>query len=376
MAENTKNKFIPYGHQSIDKDDIKAMVEVLKGDWLTCGPKVLEFEGKLARYSGAKYAVAVSSGSTALSLAYLAAGIGNGDEVITTPLTFAATSNCLVHLGAKPVFVDIEADIFNIDPELVERAITKKTKAIAIVDFGGHPCDFDKIKAIARKYRLLIIEDAAHAVGSKYKGKKVGSLAGLTIFSFHPVKTMTTAEGGAVLTNSKEFYDKMKMLRHHGVEKKPEKGGWYYEINQPGYNYRITDIQCALGISQLKKLDKFIKRRREIVEKYNFAFADLKNIILPVEKSYAQSSWHIYPIQIKTGDRQEIFDKFKEEGIGVQVHYIPLHLQPFYQTKFGYKQGDFPVAEKYYNRAITLPLYPAMTEEQIAKVIKVVKEII
>ncbi len=371
---------IPYGKQFIDDDDIKAVVDVLKGDWLTCGPKVLEFEEKLAEYCGAKYAVAVSSGTGALELSYMAIGIKQGDEVITTPLTFAATTNALIYLGAKPVFVDVEPDSLNIDPSLIEKAITEKTKAIAIVDFAGRPCEIDKINEIAKKHNLFVIEDGAHSIGAEYKGNKVGGLVDLTCFSFHPVKAMTTGEGGAVLTNNKEFYERMKALRHQGVVKKPEKGGWYYEIEEPSHNFRITDFQCALGISQLKKLDNFITKRRDIARQYNEAFAGIQEMILPRQGEDMKSAWHIYPIQFKLDrlkmNRRELFDSFKEQGIGVQVHYMPLHLHPFYQKAFGYQAGDFKIAEGYYEQAITIPLYPTMTDEDVKKVIDTVKGII
>lgn len=373
-------KMIPYGHQWIDNRDIKEVIKVLKSDWITQGSKIEEFENRISKYCKAKYAVTVSSGTAALYSAYKVAGIGFGDEVITTPLTFAATTNCLIHLGGKPVFVDIQEDTLNIDPKKIEKKITKNTKAIVPVDFAGHPCDYDEIRRIAKKHKLFIIEDAAHALGSEYKGRKIGSFADLTILSFHPVKAISTGEGGAVLTNKKDFYEKLKIFRNHGIVKKPKKGGWYYEIENPGLNLRITDFQCALGLNQLKKIDKFIKRRREIAAKYNKAFKNVEEIILPVERKDVKSAWHIYIIQLRLDKlkvgRREIFETFKKEGLGVQVHYLPLHLQPFYRKKFGYKKGDFPVAERYYQRAITLPLFPKMKNEEINKVIKTVKKII
>ena len=369
-------KFIPYGHQWIDNKDIKEVVKVLKSEWITQGPKVEEFEKAVAKYCQVKYAVAVSSGTAALHAAYSIAGIGPGDEVITTPLTFSATANCIIHCGGKPVFADIQEDTLNIDPKEIEKKITKRTKAIASVDFAGHPCDYDEILKIAKKHKLLVIEDAAHALGSEYRGKKIGSFADMTILSFHPVKVITTGEGGMILINRKDFYEKLKILRHHGIIKKPEKGSWYYEIENPGYNYRLTDFQCALGISQLKKIDKFIKRRREIVAKYNKSFKNIKEIIIPKEKNYVKSAWHIYPIQVQGIDRREIFEQLQKQGIGVQVHYLPLHLQPFFQKKFGYKAGDFPKAEKYYQRAITLPLFPKMTNGEVNRVISTVKKVI
>lgn len=371
-----RKKIIPYGHQYIDEKDIKEMIKVLRSDWVTQGPKVEEFEKAIARYCNVKYAVAVSSGTAALHAAYSVAGIKKGDEVITTPLTFAATVNCIVFCGGKPVFIDVQKDTLNIDPLKIEKRINKKTKAIAVVDFAGHPCDYDEIKKIAKKYKLLIIEDAAHSLGSEYKGKRIGNLADMTILSFHPVKTITTGEGGMVLTNNKNFYEKLKIFRHHGIVKNPQKGGWYYEIDEPGYNYRLTDFQCALGISQLKKINKFIKKRREIVTKYNRAFKDLNEIVAPVERSYVKSAWHIYSIQLRSGKREKIFKALQKEGVGVQVHYIPLHLQPFYKKEFGYKKGNFPVAERYYERTITLPLFPGIADKKLDKIIKIVKKII
>jgi len=369
-------KIIPYGHQWIDKNDIKEVVNVLKSDWLTQGPKIEEFEKVIAKYCKVKYAVAVSSGTSALYLAYVAAGIKSGDEVITTPLTFAATANTIFFCGAKPVFVDIDEETLNINSKLVERAVTGKTKAIVPVDFGGQSCDYDEILKIAKKHKLLVIEDACHALGTEYKGKKIGSLSDMTILSFHPVKHITTGEGGMILTNRKDFYEKLKILRNHGIIKRPEKGGWYYEIENPSFNFRITDIQCALGLSQLNKIDKFLKRRREIAEIYNKSLKNAKEIIIPTQKDCFKSAWHIYPIQIKGLDKKEIFEGLQKMGIGVQVHYMPLHLHPFYKKEFGYKKGDFPIAEKYYERAITLPLFPKMTDNEVKKVISAVKILI
>jgi len=376
----TKTPFIPYGHQWIDNKDIQEVVKVLKSDWVTQGPKIEEFEKAVAQYCGAKYGVAVSSGTAALHAAYSVAEISAGDEIITTPLTFAATANAIIYCGGKPVFADVQEDTLNIDPKEIEKKITKKTKAIAPVDFAGHPCDYQEIFKIAKKYKLLVIEDAAHSLGSKYRGKKIGSFSDMTILSFHPVKAITTGEGGMILTNNKNFYKKLKIFRHHGVVKKPKMGGWYYEIEDPGYNYRLTDFQCALGLSQLKKLDKFIKRRKEIVIKYNQAFENIKEIIVPTEKSYANVARHFYIIQLRLDklktSRKKIFEQCQKNGLGVQVHYIPLHSQPFYRKKFDYKIGDFPITEKYYQRAITLPLFPKMLDRDIKRVIEIVKKIL
>ncbi len=371
-----KKKNIPYGYQWIDNQDIKEVVKVLRSGWLTQGPKIEEFEKAVAKYSGAKYGVAMSSGTAALQAAYSAAGIGFGDEVITTPLTFVGTANAIVHCQGTPIFADVGESTLNINPEEIEKKITERTKAIVTVDFAGHPCDYDRIKTIAKKHNLLMIEDACHSLGSLYKNKKIGSLADMTVFSFHPVKIISTGEGGVVVTNNKNFYEKLKTFRHHQIVKKPRKGDWYYEIEKPGYNFRITDFQCALGISQLKKIDKFIKRRRNIVAEYDEAFKNIKEIVTPKEKEYVKSAWHIYTIQLEKLDRKKIFEQLRKQGIGVQVHYLPLHLQPFYRKKFGYKKGDFPIAERYYERAITLPLFPKMTEDDINKVIRIVKKII
>jgi UDP-4-amino-4,6-dideoxy-N-acetyl-beta-L-altrosamine transaminase len=366
-------KKIPYGRHHIDKKDIEEVVKVLKSDWLTQGPMIEKFEKQVAKFCGAKYAVAVCNGTAALYLAYKVAGLKEGDEAITTPLTFAATSNMLCFCRAKPVFVDIKKDTLNIDSEKIEEKINKKTKAIITVDFSGNPCDYENILKIAKKYKLLLIEDACHALGAEYKNRKIGSFADMTILSFHPVKHITTGEGGMILTNNKKFYEKLKTLRNHGIVKKPEKGKWYYEIKEPSFNFRITDFQCALGLSQLKKLSGFLKRRREIAKIYNKHLAGVKDIILPQEEKFSKSAWHLYPVQVKSNKRRNLFDFLQKNNIGVQVHYMPLHLHPFYKKKFGYKKGDFPEAEKYYQRAITLPLFPKMTTIEINKIIKFIK---
>jgi UDP-4-amino-4,6-dideoxy-N-acetyl-beta-L-altrosamine transaminase len=381
----TRKNFLPYGHQWIDEEDIKAVSDVLKTDWITQGPKIAEFEQLVSNYCNAKYAVALSSGTAALHAAAFAAGITEGDEVITTPITFAADANCVAFLGGKVKFADIKKDTYNIDPKRIIEQITSKTKAMIPVDYTGQPCDLDEINKIAEKNNLVVIEDACHALGADYKGKKVGGFADLTVFSFHPVKQITTGEGGMVLTNKKDYYEKIKLFRTHGITKNPEKlrkneGDWYYEMHHMGYNYRLTDFQCALGISQFKKLEKFIKRRREISKIYNEAFNDLTEIVCPYEKKDVRSAYHLYMIQLNLGklkvNRKRIFDALRAENIGVHVHYIPLHLQPYYQETFGYKSGDFPVAEEYYERAITLPLFPKMDDNDVNDVINAVKKVI
>lgn len=372
--------FIPYGQQWIDEDDIAAVVSALKSDWMTQGPKIEEFEKAMAKYCGAKYGVAVSSGTAALHSAYAVVGIGPGDEVIMSPLTFSATASSVTFCGGKPVFADIDPQTLNIDPDEIVKKITARTKAIAPVDFAGHPCEYERILDIAKRHRLLLIEDASHALGSEYKGTRLGALADMTVLSFHPVKHIATGEGGMVLTNHEDWYEQLKIFRHHGIVKKPEQGGWYYEIEKPGNNYRITDLQCALGLSQLKKLDQFIARRREIVARYNKGFNGMEELITPQEALYARSSYHIYVVQLQLDKfqvgRREIFNALRAKGIGVQVHYMPLHLHPYYARTFGYKKGDFPRAEAYYERALTLPLFPKMSDQDVERVISTFKEVI
>lgn len=380
-GQPVRTQLLPYGHQSIDDEDIKAVIEILRTDWLTQGPKIDEFERTIANYCGARYAVAMSSGTAALHAACAAAGISSGDEVITTPMTFAASANAVVYCGGTPVFADILESTFNINPEEIKSKITSRTRAVLPVDFAGHPVDFDEIKQIARENQLIIIEDACHALGAEYKGEKVGHLSDMTVFSFHPVKHITTGEGGMVVTDDLNLYEKLKIFRHHGILRNiPGHGGWYYEISEPGYNFRITDFQCALGISQFKKLDYFISRRKLIAESYNKGFANLPELILPEEGESVKHAYHIYVIQLKLdmlkAGRREIFDALRAENIGVNVHYIPLHFQPFYRDMFHYKEGDFPKTEMYYTRAITLPVFPAMSDIDIEDVITAVKKVI
>ena len=370
---------IPYGKQTIEQDDIQAVVDVLKSDFLTTGPKIAEFEQTVADYVGAKYAVAISNGTSALHAACFAAGIGPGDEVITTPLTFAASANCVLYCGGTPVFADVDPKTYNIDPEDIRRKITDRTKAIIAVHLAGQPCDMDAIHSIAREHGLIVIEDGAHALGSVYKGKKVGSMSDMTTFSFHPVKPITTGEGGMIVTDNEDFYKKMILFRSHGITRDDSMmtrndGPWFYQQFDLGYNYRITDIQCALGCSQMKKLDRFLARRKEIVARYNEAFADCDNIITPYQLSDTESGWHLYIVQVKNCDRRQVFEAMREKKIGVNVHYIPVYMHPYYQ-EHGYENVHCANAEEIYSHIISLPLYPGLTSEQQDYVIDTLKSL-
>ncbi|MEF7658529.1 UDP-4-amino-4,6-dideoxy-N-acetyl-beta-L-altrosamine transaminase [Bacillus thuringiensis] len=379
-----RETYLPYGQQQIDESDIQAVVDVLKGDFLTTGPMIQQFEKAIAKYAGAKYAVSFSNGTAALHAACYAAGITEGDEVITTPMTFVASANCVLYQGGKPVFADIDYETYNISPKSIEEKITNKTKAIIPVHFTGQPVELDAIIKIARENDLIIIEDAAHALGATYKNKKIGSIGDMTMFSFHPVKHITTGEGGVITTNNPLFYEKLVQFRTHGIERNPQKllenhGPWYYEMQILGYNYRITDIQAALGLSQLNRLDSFIKIRKKYVDIYNKEFSCLSEIIIPKQLPQTESSWHLYIIRLNTkllkGNRKEIYEALQKENIGVNVHYIPVYLQPFYQN-LGYRKGICPQAENVYEEIITLPLFPKMTEADVWDVIKAVRKVL
>ncbi|QNO13412.1 UDP-4-amino-4,6-dideoxy-N-acetyl-beta-L-altrosamine transaminase [Alkalicella caledoniensis] len=369
---------LPYAKQFIDNDDCKAVTEVLMSDFLTTGPKAKEFEEVIADYVGSKFAISFSNGTAALHGACYAAGVKPGDEVITTPITFAASSNCALYMGATPVFADINSDTFNIDINEIAKKITNKTKAIIPVDFTGQAVDLDGIKDLVKGTDIVVIEDSAHALGTKYKGKPVGGLADMTEFSFHPVKTVTTGEGGIITTNSKEYYDKLVNFRSHYITRDPNQlenkdgGGWYYEQLDLGYNYRLTDFQAALGISQMKKLNWYISRRKEIVNKYNSTFADLDGVILQKNEAFSDTTNHLYVLKLDLpklkASRREIFDALIAENIGVHVHYIPVYWHPYYQ-KLGYSKGLCPNAEELYNCMLTVPLFPAMKDEDVEDVI-------
>lgn len=374
-----------YGHQYIDEADIQAVVDELKSDYLTCGPKIGELEEKLCQVTGAKYAVACSNGTAALHMACMAAGIGAGDEVITTPITFAASANCALYCGARPVFADIDEETYNIDPQSVAEKVNGKTKAVVAVDFTGQSVELDELLAVCREKGLVLIEDGAHVIGTKYKGRANGSIADMTTFSFHPVKTVTGGEGGAVLTNNEEYYKKLLLYRSHGItrdtgllEHEPE-GGWYYEQIDLGYNYRITDMQAALIISQLDKLQMFSRRRKEIVARYNEAFSKLPQIAVQKEIPESDTTRHLYilrlvPEKLKIG-RKEFFDALAAENICCNVHYIPTYYFPYYQ-KLGFAKGICPKAEKLYEEMLSIPLYYAMTDKDVEDVIRAVTKIV
>lgn len=379
---------IGYGHQYIDDSDIEAVVNALKSDFLTQGPAVSKFEQEICRITGAKYCVSVSNATAGLHIAVAALELEDSTEGITTPNTFLASSNCMVYNNVKPVFADINPVSYNIDPAEIEKRVTNKTKLLIPVHFAGLPCEMDKISTIAKKHDLYVIEDAAHAIGSQYAdGSYVGNCkySDMTVFSFHPVKTITTGEGGAVTTNDEKLYKKLLMLRSHGVTKDvnlltKNPGPWYYEMQSLGFNYRMTDIQAALGYSQLQKLEFFKKRRREVVAMYNKAFAGMKYLKTPIEPASVSSCFHLYATQIDFAaigkTRAQVMAELREKGIGTQVHYIPVPTQPFYKETYGYKDGDYPKAEKYYEQELSLPLYPGLSDEDVNIVIKAVKKVI
>lgn len=381
-----RERKIYYGRQWIDNSDIQAVTEVLKSDYLTCGPKVEELEKALSAYTEAKYTVVVNSGTSALHCACIAAGIGEGDEVITTPLTFAASSNCVLYCGAKPVFADVDPETYMIDPDSIESHISEKTKAVVAVSFTGQAVKTDKIREICAKHHLIFIEDAAHSIGTTYKGRKIGSLADMTCFSFHPVKTITGGEGGAIQTNDEALYRKLILAHTHGIthsidemeEKMPE-GSWYYEQVGLGYNYRMTDFQAALLLSQLEKLDRFKERRQEIVKKYNEAFSGIPEIMLQKEIDESDTCRHLYIIRLNLDrlvcTRSEFFDAMSAENIQCQVHYIPTYWFPYYRH-LGYEKGLCPKAEEIYMTIMSIPLYPKMSDKDVDDVIHAVKKVV
>ena len=375
---------LSYGHQYIDESDIRAVTEVMKSDFLTCGPKVGELEAALCELTGAAHCIAVSNGTAALHTACLAAGISPGDEVITTPITFAASANAILYCGGRPVFADIDPKTYTIDPASIEANITERTKAVLAVDFTGAACDYDSIRAICKRHQLLLIEDAAHSIGTAYRGTPVGSIADLTTFSLHPVKTITAGEGGAVLTKDAALAKRAGLFARHGITRDPtlleEKGNsnWYYEQQFLGYNYRLTDLQCALALSQLDKLDRFAARRKELVRRYDEAFREMPEVILQEEVEGSDTVRHLYILRLRldrlTCGRKIFYDAMQAENIGVNVHYIPVYWFPYYQS-LGYSRGLCPNAEDYYESSMTLPLFYGMTDQDQADVIQAVRRI-
>ena len=379
-----RKTLLPYGRQSIGEEDIQAVVDVLRSDWLTTGPKVAEFEEACAAWVGTKHAVSFSSGTAALHGAAFAAGLKAGDEAITTPMTFAATANCVLYQGAAPIFADVSADTLNLDPEQVAARISRRTRALFPVDYAGHPADLDAIQELAAKNGLIVIEDASHALGAEYKGRRAGSVADMTVFSFHPVKHLATGEGGMVTTERADLAEMLRRFRNHGISSEARQrqsmGQWHYEMVLLGFNYRLTDIACALGLSQLKKLEANLSRRREIAARYAAAFGDLEAVTLPAVRANVNPAWHLYPIRLNleklSADRGKIFRALRAENIGVNVHYIPVHLHPYYRERFGERAGEYPIAEEAYERLISLPMFHGMSDEDVEDVIRAVRKVV
>jgi perosamine synthetase len=378
-----RSNLLPYGHQVIDEEDIQTVVDVLRSDWLTTGPNVAAFEQALAQQVGAEYAVAVSNGTAALHAAAFAAGIRPGDEVIVPPITFAASANCVRYQGGTVVFADVRSDTLNLDPKCVAAAITSRTTAIVTVDYTGQPADLDELKALARQHHLIVIEDAAHALGATYHHQPIGALSDLTTFSLHPVKHITTGEGGVITTNNAELATRLRLFRNHGItsdhRQREQTGSWFYEMVELGYNYRITDFQCALGLSQLKKLPKWLAHRRAIAARYTAAFSAMPEIEPPATLTDREPAWHLYVIRLKLDrwrvGRAEVFAALRAENIGVNVHYIPVPWHPYYQS-LGYRTGQWPVAEAAYERMISLPMWAGMIDRDVEDVIAAVQKVI
>jgi perosamine synthetase len=379
-----RSSFLPYGRQSIDESDIQAVVETLRSDWLTTGPKVAEFEDAIAAWVGARFAVSFSSGTAALHAAASAAGLQAGDEAITTPLTFAATANCVLYQNATPIFADVRSDTLNLDPNAVASRITPHTRAIIPVDYAGHPAELDEILDLAARHGLVVIEDACHALGAMYKHRPVGSLGHMTVFSFHPVKHLTTGEGGIVMTNNSEYAAALHRFRNHGISSdaraRQAVGRWFYEMVDLGYNYRLPDIACALGLQQLTRLDANLARRRQIADRYDREFHGIEGMRTPEVLPYVDPAWHLYPIRLNLAclsvGRDEVFRALRAENIGVNVHYIPVHLHPYYRRRFSYRGGEFPVAEAAYASLISLPMFHGMSDQDVEDVILAVSKVL
>lgn len=376
----TRAKFLPYGRQTVDEDDIEAVVEVLRSDWLTTGPKVEEFEKAFAQFTGTAHAVAVSNGTAALHAAMAALGIGPGDEVIVPAITFVATANSVVYQDGTPVFADVDPETLLIDPADVRRKITPRTKAIAAVDYAGQPCDYAALRAIATEHKLALVDDACHALGGSYHGTPVGALADLNTFSLHPVKPITSGEGGVITTNDAMFAARMRAFRGHGIETdfraREKQGSWFYEMTALGYNFRLSDIQCALGITQLRKLPEWVARREKIAQRYDAAFASATAFRPLTTRPNISHGRHLYVIRLRDGhDRGAVFKGLRAENIGVNVHYMPVHLHPFYRERFGTRAGQCPAAEAAYEQILSLPIFPRMTDGDVDDVIAAVQRV-
>lgn len=378
-----RTMLLPYGRQTLSEEDVQSVVAVLRSEWLTTGPMVCEFEATFAARVGSREAVSVTSGTAALHAAVFAAGIGPGDEVITTPLTFAATANCVRYLGGTVIFADVDPVSLNLAPDQIKPRITKRTRAIIPVDYSGQPADLDEILELAGEHELMVIEDAAHALGATYKGCPVGSISHLTTFSFHPVKQITTGEGGMVTTNDPALAERLRRFRNHGISadfrQREQLGSWYYEMQELGFNYRLTDIQCALGLSQLRRLREWVERRRAIVARYTEALAGVPEIEVPRVSCDRESAWHLYVIRLNLDrlrvGRDQVFRALRAENIGVNVHYVPVPWHPYYQ-RLGYARGQWPVAEAAYERLISLPLWAGMTDADVDDVVAAVKKVV
>ena len=379
-----RKTLLPYGQQSIDESDIDSVVETLRSDWLTTGPKVAEFEEAMAAWVDAKYAVSFSSGTAALHAAAFAAGLQPRDEAITSPLTFVATANCVLYQGATPIFADVLEDTLNLDPDLAATRITARTKAILPVDYAGHPADLDSVLQLAERHGLTVIEDACHALGAEYRGRRVGGVAHMTVFSFHPVKHLTTGEGGMVTTDNPVFAETLRRFRNHGISsdarQRQRAGQWHYEMVLLGFNYRLTDIACALGLQQMKKLEANLARRRQIAAHYTSEFRSMTGVVAPVVRPDVNPAWHLYPIRLDltelSAGRGELFQALRAENIGVNVHYIPVHRHPYYRDRFGYKGGEFPVAEAAYECLISLPMFNSMSDNDVEDVVCAVRKVV
>ncbi|MEV4353186.1 aminotransferase class V-fold PLP-dependent enzyme [Nonomuraea sp. NPDC049625] len=372
---------LPYGRQSIVESDIEAVAEVLRGDWLTTGPAVGRFEAELARWTGGVPCVSVTSGTAALHVAYVAAEVRAGDEVVTSPLTFVATAAAAALLGARVVFADVQPDTGNLDPDAVAAVVTPRTRVVTAVDYAGHPADYDELRAVADPAGAVLMADSAHSIGAAYKDRPVGALADLTTFSFFPTKTVTTAEGGAVAAADPERFRRAARFRNHGLvrepadQREPDVGGWHQEVHEFGLNYRLPDVLCALGVSQLRRLEGFRERRRELVARYDALLRDVPGLTLPAQRAYVRPSWHLYPVRVRDGRRREVYDRMRAAGIGVQVNYVPAYWHPVFED-LGYRRGLCPRAEAYYAEELSLPLFPDLTDAQQDRVVETLAAIL